>query len=156
MTKRRAKTKTKRTSSTKNRAPSRPMSLHADPILVAIASYKHAVALWAADLEVNDANVSKKLVKAQWKAFDALFTTQPTTMAGLAALLELFGSDPYDSERDDCELTLEWALSGGEETARKFVGDAFKALAATVRALNAGAVAERHARTVADREEGAS
>jgi hypothetical protein len=134
MTRRLAKT-------SKRRAPSRPLSRHADPILVAIADYKHAVALWAADLEVNDENVSKKLDKAQWTAFNALFTTQPTTLVGLAALLELFGTDPYDQGREDCELTLEWALSG-EDAARKFVGNAFKALAATVRALDAGMAAK--------------
>jgi hypothetical protein len=48
----------------------------------------------------------------EWEAHDALFETTPTTVAGVAALLELLGTDPYrdpNSGRKRGESVLEWA-----------------------------------------------
>jgi hypothetical protein len=51
----------------------------------------------------------------EWEAHDALFETTPTTVAGVAALLEVLGTDPYhdpNSGRKRGESVLEWADRG--------------------------------------------
>jgi hypothetical protein len=53
----------------------------------------------------------------EWEAHDALFETSPTTVAGVAALLEVLGTDPYhdpNSGRQKGESVLEWAQGDRE------------------------------------------
>jgi hypothetical protein len=103
-----------------------------DPILRAIDQYWTAVRLRrATEIETwdYDAHPDAHLPKShpfwqekdvafdeafdgEWEAHDALFETTPTTVAGVAALLELLGTDPYhdpNSGRKKGESVLEWA-----------------------------------------------
>jgi hypothetical protein len=53
----------------------------------------------------------------EWEALDALFETTPTTVAGVAALLLVLGTDPYhdpNSGRKKGESVLEWAQGDRE------------------------------------------
>jgi hypothetical protein len=59
--------------------------------------------------------VFQEAFDGEWEAHDALFETTPTTVAGVAALLEVLGTDPYhdpNSGRKRGESVLEWADRG--------------------------------------------
>jgi hypothetical protein len=73
-------------------------------------------------------------------AAGALFTTTPTTIAGIAALLDQLVVDPYSEEAaelgiDEGELVLEWALGG--EDGREDVIDLMTTLASALRTHDA-------------------
>jgi hypothetical protein len=68
---------------------------------------------------------------AEWEAHDALFETPPTTIAGVAALLEVLGTDPYhnpDSGFEKGESVLEWAQGRDRERVNQFMSTLATAL----------------------------
>jgi len=132
----------------------------ADPIFSVIENYKRALvsrkialeATWdggnpafeglpsdaPACLEAED--VHDEALDREWEAFDALFTTSPTTIAGVAALLELLVTDPYfDPEKPHLsgELVIGLALCrlDGQDR-REVVGDFMTNLASTLRTFD--------------------
>ncbi len=59
----------------------------------------------------------------EWEAHDALFETTPTTVAGVAALLKVLGTDPYHDPNSGLkkgESVLEWA-QGDRERVNQFL-----------------------------------
>jgi hypothetical protein len=67
--------------------------------------------------------VFQEAFDGEWEAHDALFETTPTTVAGVAALLEVLGTDPYhdpNSDRKMGESVLEWA-QGDRERVNQFM-----------------------------------
>jgi hypothetical protein len=131
----------------------------ADPIFAAIEEYKIAVAerstalsaTWDGDNPalaglpknapacIAAEAAHDEAFDREWDAFDALFTTTPTTVAGVAALLEQLVVDPYASKDlvepggPKVELVLEWALGG--EDGREDVINLMTTLASVLRAL---------------------
>jgi hypothetical protein len=77
-----------------------------DPIFAVIDRYKIAVEARAvamrAENDAPDCSAAKaKHTEAnehEWEVFDELFTTTPTTVAGMAALLDYLVVKPYDPE----------------------------------------------------------
>jgi hypothetical protein len=129
----------------------------ADPIFSVIENYKRALvsrkialeATWdggnpafeglASDapacLEAED--VHDEAVDREWEACGALFTTSPTTIAGVAALLDYLVTDPYfDPEQPHLsgDIVLSWAI--GRQDGRDFVRDFMTNLASTLRTLD--------------------
>jgi hypothetical protein len=132
--------------------------LAADPIFAAIEEYKIAVAARTAALRATwdgdnpalaglpkDApaciaaeRVHDEAFDREWELFGALFTTTPTTIAGIAALLDELVVDPYweeatELETDAGELVIEWAL--GDEDNREDVINLMTTLASVLRSL---------------------
>jgi hypothetical protein len=75
----------------------------------------------------------------EWEAIGSLFTTTPTTIAGIAALLDQLVVNPYSKEAEELgvdagELVLEWAL--GDEDNREDAINLMTTLAAALRALD--------------------
>jgi hypothetical protein len=133
-------------------------AMAADPIFAAIEEYKIAVAERSAALSATwdgdnpalaglpkDApaciaaeHAHDEAFKREWDAFDALFTTTPTTVAGVAALLEQLVVDPYWEEAArlglaEGEFVIEWALGG--EDGNEQVFNLMTTLASVLRAL---------------------
>jgi hypothetical protein len=126
----------------------------ADPILAVIDQYWAAVGLrtvtametWDGGGHPEFAHLPKshpfwqekddvfyEAFDAEWEAHDALFETPPTTIAGVAALLEVLGTDPYhnpDSGFEKGESVLEWAQGRDRESVNRFMST----LAAALRA----------------------
>jgi hypothetical protein len=69
-----------------------------DPIFAAIERYKAAVRARAVALAAECDSDEEH--DAEWEAFDGLFETPTISIAGIAALLELLGTDPYNSEAE--------------------------------------------------------
>jgi hypothetical protein len=91
-----------------------------DPIFAAIEQYKAAVRERAVVLAAEDAcdaewnDEDRDACDAEWEAFDGLFETPTTSIAGIAALLELLGTDPYsEAECGSGESVLGWAYNNG-------------------------------------------
>jgi hypothetical protein len=86
-----------------------------DPIFAAIERYKAAVRARGVVLAAEyDSDEDRDACDAEWEAFDGLFETTPTTIAGIAALLELLGTDPYsEAEFGPGESVLGWAYNNG-------------------------------------------
>jgi hypothetical protein len=79
-----------------------------DPIFAVIAEHRAAqedvlASCRATDLDVDDDPNKVRAMGRASKAERPLFTTAPTTIAGIVALLEYVGSDVHESnrERDD-------------------------------------------------------
>jgi hypothetical protein len=89
-----------------------------DPAFAAIEQYKAAVrarqvviyAKYETNREFDDA--STEAFDAEFDALDDLLDTTPTTIAGIVALLEVLGTDPYGDGR---ESVLGWAFNGPED-----------------------------------------
>jgi hypothetical protein len=132
----------------------------ADPIFAAIEEYKTAVvarnvALAATRDYDNPAlaglpedapaciaaeRVHDEAFDREWEAFGALFTTTPTTIAGIAALLDELVVDPYSKEAaefgvDAGELVIEWAL-GDEDNREDAINLMTTLLASVLRTLD--------------------
>jgi hypothetical protein len=99
-----------------------------DPIFAAIAAYKEALRERSEVLDAEDDEevfptyeewdeAQDDARDAEFEAHGALFDTTPTTIAGVAALLELLATDPY---RDECgdpgPTVLGWAYNDGDES----------------------------------------
>jgi hypothetical protein len=85
-----------------------------DPIFAILAAYKGALAERIAYLDsdhIEEAHAAD-LSDREFEAFHKLFTTAPTTVAGLAALIEQLAVDPYDPHNDKVRLSrsLRWPL----------------------------------------------
>jgi hypothetical protein len=117
-------------------APSRSSN---DPILLAIAEHRAALgAVLAAfarvDREDDEDEVTASAQARRMDAEFALFTTAPTTIAGVAALLAYLGTDARDNKED---TILEYAAGWGDD-----LGEAVRAfplhLAAALTIIAAG------------------
>jgi hypothetical protein len=80
---------------------------NADPVLAALAEYKAAVRATGAELE-EFGEPTVETFNEEWDAFGRLFETTPTSIAGVAALLELLGTDEEGSGSP-----LAWAHNSG-------------------------------------------
>jgi hypothetical protein len=100
-----------------------------DPIFAAIQSERKAFAVYRATAEVAEdvvtEHVHTEACKAWWASQETLMTTQPTSLAGLHALLDHVG-DHCDPDKGWID---EWAELG------------FPTLAAAVRSLTDGRLA---------------
>ena len=74
----------------------------ADPIFAVITEHKAAVEAWTA---LDDKAKNDEALDYEGAVFKTLFTTVPTTVAGVAAWLQHFGS-PEDSGRDSIVATI--------------------------------------------------
>jgi hypothetical protein len=86
-----------------------------EPIFAAIERYKAAVRARAVVLAAEfDSDEDRDACDAEWEAFDGLFETPTTSIAGIAALLEMLGTDPYsEAECGPGESVLGWAYNNG-------------------------------------------
>jgi hypothetical protein len=90
-----------------------------DPIFAAIDGYKAAV--HARDVALNAPYVPGHeheqdtfiAGRAEWDAFYAMFEITPTTIAGIAALLEVLGTYPYGQ---NSYSVLAWAYNNANKT----------------------------------------
>jgi hypothetical protein len=99
-------------------APANIATPSADPIFLAIDTHKTAYAACRRAIcdqtpvskDIDEAEIEKAAV-VDWHAFEALFRTVPTTLAGFAALFEYLGSDRWalDEETEHPRSMLGWA-----------------------------------------------
>src|SRR5260370_21130494 len=89
-------------------ASSGPETTAEDPIFPIIAAYKQAVAERMAFLEEARDDDPRKLemIDREFEAFDKLFTTTPTTVAGVAALIDQLAITPYNDEGHNCAQSV--------------------------------------------------
>jgi hypothetical protein len=114
-----------------------------DPIFAAIDEYR--AALHARDVAMNLPFIdgveheedTGEACHAEWEAFDALLETAPTTIAGVAAVLDILSQDPYD---EGSYSSLAWAYNNGDpECPRAVATNHLMAnMAATLRTMNGG------------------
>jgi hypothetical protein len=102
-----------------------------DPALAAIDRYKAAMEVRPLAIERDD-DKDRKGFDAEWDAFYEMLDTTPTTVAGIIAMLEVLGSDPY---REDSCSAASWAYNdhGGEN--ERPVDRLMLAMATTLRTL---------------------
>jgi ABC-type glycerol-3-phosphate transport system substrate-binding protein len=95
-----------------------------DPMLAAVDRFKAAVeariAILDAEEEILDAEedlkgewekADTKSFKAEWNAFHEMLDTTPTSIAGIVAVLDVLGNDPYDVGN---RSAASWAYGGSE------------------------------------------
>ncbi len=87
-----------------------------DPILAAIGAYNEALATRLAYHGEDDE--ADELMEDEFAALEDLFHTTPTTVAGAAALVELWAKMPYgEAVEDPCgECVIEMAFTGWKHT----------------------------------------
>jgi hypothetical protein len=129
-----------------------------DPIFAAIDEYKAALAARSATLNATwdgggealadlprdapeciaaDAAHDEALDR-EWDTLDALLTTTPTTIAGVAALLDQLAIYPYQEEEgpdSDWGIVIEWALECRGDRRNKVI-DCMTSLASALRAMS--------------------
>jgi hypothetical protein len=71
---------------------------------------------WEAAEEAHDEAFAR-----EWDTFDALFVTVPTTIGGVAALLERLGTSPYTQDDPSDESVFEWAIGNQRENANQLL-----------------------------------
>jgi hypothetical protein len=80
-----------------------------DPIFSVIAAYKQALAERLAN---QDESREHDLAKREFELHNDLLTTKPTTIGGVAALLDLLGDYPYeDKGTDGAETVIEMGFT---------------------------------------------
>jgi hypothetical protein len=114
-----------------------------DPIFAAIDEYR--AALHARDIAMNAPYIdgveheedTGEACQAEWDAFDALLETTPTTIAGVAAVLDILSQDPYD---EGSYSSLAWAYNNGDPECPRAVATnrLIANMAATLRTMNGG------------------
>jgi hypothetical protein len=86
-----------------------------DPIFAAIDEYKAAVQARQVALD-RDEDKDRRGFDGEWDAFYEMLDTMPTTVAGVVAMLEVLGTDPYEGEEGDGGLSAAgWAYNDGNE-----------------------------------------
>jgi hypothetical protein len=120
-----------------------------DPIFAVIEEYKSAVRARSAALDAeydsdeDHDEATGEALDAEWEAFSGLFETTPTSIAGIAALLELFGTDPYDSEAEfgPGDSVLGWAYNNGPGSpSERAANQLMSTLAGTLRTMAVQAI----------------
>lgn len=119
-----------------------------DPIFAAIERYKTAVRERAVVLAAEDAcdaewdDKDRDACDAEWEAFDGLFETPAISIAGIAALLELLGTDPYsEAEYGPGESVLGWAYNNGPGSpSERAANRLMSTLAGALRTMRAQAI----------------
>jgi hypothetical protein len=124
-----------------------------DPIFAVIAEHRAHMRAWADASEAEDmaetdeeAKAANEAICAASDAFEIsiglVLSVQPTTVAGVAALLEHVGQEEFfgmssGGEPDDYETTLTtWLNRGDDDNSRKRIAQDFPLrLAATLRSL---------------------
>jgi hypothetical protein len=113
-----------------------PETAAEDPIFPVLAAYKQAVTERTAYLESDHVEETRaaELANREFEAFHKLFTTAPTTVGGIAALIDQLAVDPYDArnEKGAPQSVVEMAF----EMDRERTGAALASLAATLRRLS--------------------
>jgi hypothetical protein len=97
-----------------------PAQAAADPIFAAIEAHKAATFAAAAVFDDDDADdgACRKVVDPLNKALKGLFTTAPTTVAGVTAWLEYITSPEFGDEGDE---TIVFAISEYNDEYREAV-----------------------------------
>jgi hypothetical protein len=85
---------------------------YAGPELEAHLTENKHQAYWEAAEEAHDEAFAR-----EWDTFDALFVTLPTTVGGVAALLDKLGTSPYAPDDPSDESVFEWAIGNQRENA---------------------------------------
>jgi hypothetical protein len=91
-----------------------------DPMLASVEQYKAAVHARAAVLNAESdyekykterewEEAQRDVLHAEYVAFDEILDTTPTTIAGIVAVLEVLGTDPYN---EGSMSAAAWAYNG--------------------------------------------
>jgi hypothetical protein len=141
--------------------PAATTASEVDPIFAVIAEHRAHMRDWADAMDAEHEAESDEEDKAATAAIDAasdafessigvVLTAQPTTIAGVAALLEHVGQEEFlgmssgGDERDHYETVLTTWVNTGREDPRKRIAQDFPIrLAATVRAMAGTATVRR-------------